>query len=239
MHYKTIFISDIHIGTIQCSAEKLNFFLKENTSDKLIIVGDALDIWAMKRGLYLPKEQVKLIKNIFKRAKTSEVIYILGNHEEYIRSIVPFEISGIKILDEYIHDGVNGKKYLVTHGDIFDGSLLAGWVIKLGDIGYTILVKSNIYVNKIRKLFGYVGHWSLSKFMKKHVKQAVTFINNFEDVATHEAKKRGYSGLILGHIHTAANKEINGIEYFNCGDCCESCTALVETTEGYFSILDF
>jgi len=239
-HYRSIFISDVHLGTKNCQAELLIDFLKKHSCDNLYLVGDIIDGWKLKRKFKWPSKHNLVIQQIINKSKNgSKVIYIPGNHDEFIRKWLHIDISfgSIEFHNDYVHVGVDGKKYLVTHGDLFDGiTRLAKWVSVLGDNAYEFLIDVNSLFNRIRHKLGF-GYWSLSKFLKHNVKKAVTFIFDFEQNIVTYCKKRHLNGIICGHIHTPAIKQIDDIIYMNDGDWVESCSALVEHEDGTFEII--
>jgi len=234
--YKSIFISDIHLGTTDCKATELIQFLKHNSCEKLYLVGDIIDGWKIQQNnLKWKKSHTNVIRQFLKIAKQkTEVIYIAGNHDEFLRPLIGLGISlgKISIYNQYDHIGIDGKRYLVTHGDLFDGiTSLAPWLSFLGDKSYDVILSLNTKFNWIRHKFGF-GYWSLSKYLKHKVKKAVDFIFQFEINLTDYCKKRNYDGVICGHIHNLEIKQINGIIYMNSGDFVESCSAIVENHDG-------
>lgn len=238
--YKSIFISDLHIGSKHCKSSLLSTFLKHNECETLYLVGDIIDGWKLKTGCNIPKDQVKLIQQLLKRIKKgTNVRYVVGNHDEFIRPFLKFNISieNLEIYNEFIHEGINGKKYLVTHGDLFDRiTKAAKWLCYLGDGAYTVALNINTLFNHLRAFFG-MPYWSLSKYLKHNVKNAVSFIFEYEHALASYCKKRKYDGVICGHIHTAEMKIIDEVEYMNTGDWVESCTAIVETYDGEFHLI--
>ncbi len=241
--YKSVFISDIHLGTRGCKAEYLDNFLSSVECDNLFLVGDILDFWAMSRGAtYFPQSHVDIIRRFLNKArKGTQVKYVIGNHDEMFRKYLDFlvgsDLGNIKIGDEFVHITADGRKLWITHGDLYDGVVrLHKWISHLGDIGYTLLISLNGYFNKVRKFFKR-PYWSLSAFVKHKVKRAVEFINSFEDAVAKQCKKMGYDGVVCGHIHHAEIKDIDGITYYNDGDWVESCTALVEHFDGRMEII--
>ena len=239
MHYKSIFISDIHLGTRGCQADALCAFLKENTCDNLFLVGDILDGWRLRKRWYFPQSHANVIRRILTAAKrNTKVYYILGNHDEGLRTFLKFDISfgRIKILNRYDYTAVNGKKYLVIHGDFFDVLMKdKKWLMHFGDTLYDSMIWFNIQFNRVRKLIG-MNYWSLSKWLKDNTKQAVKFINRYEEYVAEYCENKGYDGIICGHIHHAEIKKIGRIEYMNDGDWVESATALLEHLDGTFEI---
>lgn len=241
MKYRTIFISDVHLGTRDCKARELNEFLKNNTCDTLYLVGDIIDAWKIQQNKLKWKEShTEVFRRILKHSKKgTRVVYVAGNHDEFLRPMIKYAASfgNIEICNQATHLGVDGKKYLVTHGDLFDGiTRLAPWISFLGDKAYDFILSFNSRYNWVRHRMGF-GYWSLSKWLKHRVKKAVDFMFEFERTITSYASKRGFDGVICGHIHHAEIKEVNGIVYMNDGDWVESLTALVEHEDGKWEIV--
>lgn len=239
-HYRSIFISDVHLGAKACSAEALLDFLRSHSSEYLYLVGDIVDGWAMKRGIYFPQSHVNVLRKFLSRSNQGcRVIYLAGNHDEAIRTFLPLQLGTIELLDETIHETADGRRFLVIHGDQFDQVMqYAKWLAWLGDIGYTFLISMNRYVNWVRRRFG-LGYWSLSAYAKRKVKSASSFIDEFENAVSRSVRDRGVDGVICGHIHHPEIKQINGITYANDGDWCETRSALVEHHDGRLEILQF
>lgn len=240
MKYKTIFISDVHLGTRFAQTEKLIDFLKENESENLFLVGDIIDGWSIKRKLIWPQSHSDVIQKILRKARKGTNIYLItGNHDEFLRPFVPLILGdNLNISNEFDYTSISGKRYYVTHGDFFDSiTMTKKWLAILGDYGYDFLLYVNHVLNKIRRTFKINSQWSLSKYIKDNVKSSVNFINDFEKVLTNHAKHKNYDGIICGHIHKAEQRDINGIEYKNCGDWVESCTAIVEKHNGEFELI--
>lgn len=242
MHYKSIFISDIHLGSRGCQADALCSFLKSNTCENLYLVGDVIDGWQLQKRWYFPQSHANVIRRILTAAKRgTNVYYILGNHDEALRKFLQFdiEVGNIKLLDRIDYQAINGKNYLVIHGDFFDSLMVdKKWLMHIGDIAYNFMIWINVHFNKVRNLLG-LEYWSLSKWLKQNTKEALNFINNFEDHVSEYCKEEGYDGVICGHIHVAKIKNIGNIEYMNCGDWVESGTALVEHENGHFEIIEY
>jgi UDP-2,3-diacylglucosamine pyrophosphatase LpxH len=238
LSYKSIFISDVHLGSRGCRADALLDFLKKARSDNLFLIGDIIDLWAMSRKVYFPQDHVNVISKILKRSKEgAKVTYVVGNHDETFRDLIPFTFGDVEIVNEAIYSAIDGRSLLITHGDDYDQIVLhAKWVAKLGDIGYGLLLRSNRWINFIRNKLG-LDHWSLSNFVKSKVKSAANFIGGYEHAVAKAVKDRHLDGVICGHIHHAEIKEIDGITYMNDGDWVESCTALVEHHDGRFEII--
>ena len=240
--YKSIFVSDTHLGTEGCSAKELADFLKNNTSDRLYLVGDIIDGWQLSKKVYWPQEHSNVIRRILTAAKRGTKVYwIVGNHDEMLRSWFDFRLQfgRLRILNDYIHHGINGKKYLVTHGDIFDPLMNSGkFLMYFGDFLYTWLMKFNRCVNWVRRKLN-LKYWSLSAYLKSQVKETIDMLFKYKQTMVAYTKKKGYDGVICGHIHTPAIEVINGIEYMNDGDWVESLSALVETHEGEFKLVKY
>jgi UDP-2,3-diacylglucosamine pyrophosphatase LpxH len=236
--YRTIWISDIHLGTRGCNAHMLIDFLDSVDSDTLYLVGDIIDGWRLKKRFYWPAAHNDIVWRIMKRAKRgTRVIYIPGNHDEMFRQFSGISFGGVEIKRKALHETADGRKLLVLHGDEFDTIMLAHrWLAFVGDAAYTALMGLNRWVNAVRQWFD-LPYWSLSKMAKHKVKNAVAFISKFEEVVAHEAGARGVDGVVCGHIHNADIREIAGIEYYNDGDWVEGCTALVEHADGQMEVL--
>ena len=241
MKYKSIFISDVHLGSKGCKAELLCDFLKHNTSEHLYLVGDIVDGWRLRRKFYWPQSHTNVIRRILTAAKRdTKVTYVVGNHDEVLRGLLPYGIhfGNIDLVNQCRYKALNGKTYMVIHGDMFDGVLRTKlqWLYHLGDILYNILLSVNVVVAKIRSYFD-LPHWSLSQYLKNKTKEAVSYVNNFEELITNYCSKQKADGVICGHVHRAEIKTINNIDYMNDGDWVESCTALVENYDGSWEIV--
>lgn len=246
--YRSVFISDLHLGTDLCQHEKLLSFLKslenkEGTGyliENLFLNGDIIDMTNMNHKILWSKHRTVIKKFLRMADKKINIIYTIGNHDYYLRkelSDMSADLGGIKFCNEYIHTTVKGKKYLVVHGDIYDGAVRSmPWLYFVGDQAYTIANYINKVYNGIRKLFGY-EYWSLSAWLKKKVKNAVSYINNFEHIVVDSVMDRGVDGCILGHIHTPADKMIEDIHYLNSGTFCELTSCVVEHNDGRMEML--
>lgn len=240
-NYRSIFISDCHLGSRDCKAESLINFLKNNSCDTLYLVGDIIDGWKITQNKWKWKQShTNVIRRILGHAKKgTRVVYVAGNHDEFLRPMIPYDVTFglIEIHHQTEHVGADGKHYLVTHGDLFDGiTRLAPWISFLGDKAYDFVLSLNNKFNWVRRRFGF-GYWSLSRYLKGRVKKAVDFIFQFEKNLATYCKKRGFDGVICGHIHHAEIKIIDGVRYSNTGDWVESCTALCETHDGDWIII--
>jgi UDP-2,3-diacylglucosamine pyrophosphatase LpxH len=238
--YRTIWISDIHLGTPGCSADLLLDFLKSIECETLYLVGDIIDAWRLRKGWYWPPRHNDVVRRILKMAKHgTHVVYVPGNHDEVLRDYTGLAFGDVTVVSEAIHETADGRKLLVLHGDQFDGVVLyARWLAFLGDSAYALLLRSNLLVNWVRRRFG-LPYWSLAAHMKKRVKNAVQFISKFEEVVAHAAAERQVDGVVCGHIHSAEIRQFGDITYYNDGDWVESCTALVEHADGTIEIVDW
>lgn len=240
MKYKSIFVSDIHLGTRFAQAEQFLDFLKHNESENLIFVGDIIDGWAIKRKFKWLQSHSDVIQKVLKKARHgTKVYFITGNHDEFLRPFVPLIMGdNLEICNEMDYLGINEKRYLITHGDFFDSiTMTHRWLAIVGDIGYDFVLYVNYLINKISKKCGIKRYWSLSKYVKDNVKSSVSFITDFEEVLANHAKRKEYDGVICGHIHKAEKKLIDEIEYLNCGDWVENCSAVVENFDGTFELI--
>ena len=233
LRFRTIWISDVHLGTTGCQAQRLLEFLRATESETLYLVGDIIDGWQLKRRWYWEQSHNNVVQTVLKKAKKgTNVIFVPGNHDEVVRQFIDLDFGGIKIRDELIHTTANGKRMLVIHGDRFDGVIAcAKWLAYVGDNLYTMILKFNQWFNSWRARAG-LPYWSLSQYLKGKVKNAVNYITSFEDALAAEAHKKGLDGVICGHIHKPEIRDINGIKYCNDGDWVESLSALVEDPSG-------
>jgi UDP-2,3-diacylglucosamine pyrophosphatase LpxH len=239
---RAIFLSDIHLGTRACQADRLLEFLKAYDSDYLFLVGDILDLWSMQqRGVHWPAAQNTVLQKILKRARHhAQVIFIPGNHDEAAREHVGTSFGNIRVLMDYVHTAADGRRYLLLHGDEFDQvTRYHRWIAILGDSAYTALVRLNAYLSWVRRTLGIPGYWSLAGYAKRKVKRAVSFVFDFEQSVARHARERGLDGVICGHIHAATIRELDGIRYLNCGDWVDSCTAIVEHADGRMELVQW
>ncbi|WP_417822172.1 UDP-2,3-diacylglucosamine diphosphatase [Terasakiella sp.] len=236
--YRSIFISDIHLGTAGCKADYLLDFLKQTESENLYLVGDIVDGWRLRRSWYWPQSHNDVVQKILRKArKGTNVVFIPGNHDAFVRPYVEHDFGDIQVHDEMVHETADGKKLLVIHGDEFDVVVkYAKWLAVLGDGAYGVALKVNDYFNWVRAKFGY-GYWSLSAYLKFKVKNAVQFIADFETALAEVARKRDIDGIVCGHIHHPEIRDIDGVLYCNDGDWVESCSALVEHADGRLEII--
>jgi UDP-2,3-diacylglucosamine pyrophosphatase LpxH len=237
-HYRAIFISDTHLGTRGCKAEYLLDFLRHHESDRLYLVGDVIDGWAMRKGLFWPQSHNDVVQKVLRKArKGTQVVFVPGNHDEFGRQFVGLDFGGVAIREDAVHTLVDGRRLWVVHGDFADGVIKhAKWLAHVGDTMYEFTLWLNRHLNRWRVRLGF-GYWSLSQYLKHRVKNAVGFIFSFEEVLAREARRRGYDGVVCGHIHRAEIRQVSGILYCNDGDWVESLTAIAETHQGELQIL--
>ncbi len=236
--YRAVFISDTHLGTRAARVDLLLDFLKTVRCEQLYLVGDIIDGWQLKRNWFWDTTHNDVIRRVLKMAKHGvKVTYVPGNHDEGLRGFEGHDLAGVSLEPELVYEGASGKRFWVLHGDQFDGVVkYAKWLAHVGDRAYSLLLRLNTHFNRVRHLFGY-DYWSLSAYLKHKVKNAVEYIGKFEEAVAMEAKRRGVDGVICGHIHHAECRDFGGTIYMNDGDWVESCTALVEHSDGRFEIL--
>ena len=237
---RTVWISDIHLGTRGCNAAMLLDFLASIECETLYLVGDIVDGWRLKKGWYWPDAHNEVIRRVLKMAhRGTRVVLIAGNHDEMLRPYAGMSFGGVELALEAIHTTADGRRLLVTHGDGFDGVVLyARWLAFLGDKAYEFLLRANRWFNLLRRQFK-LPYWSLSAYLKKRVKNAVQFVCDFEEAVAHAAREQGVDGVVCGHIHCAEIRQIGDVTYYNDGDWVESCTALVEDHQGAIAIVDW
>lgn len=236
--FRALFLSDVHLGTKGCQAELLLEFLRHHDADTIYLVGDIVDGWRLKQTWYWPQSHNDVVQKLLRKArKGSRVIYIPGNHDEFLRKYYGSHFGGVEVVETAIHEGADGRRYLVIHGDFFDMVVRhAKWLALLGDWAYETALMLNTHLNAVRRHLG-LSYWSLSAWAKLRVKNAVNFIGRFEDTLSAEAAKHKVDGVICGHIHHAAMHEMNGVAYINTGDWVESCTAIAEHADGRLELI--
>jgi UDP-2,3-diacylglucosamine pyrophosphatase LpxH len=239
-NFRTLFISDVHLGARGCQAELLLDFLRYHDADTIYLVGDIVDGWQLRAGWYWPQAHNDVVQKFLRKArKGARIIYVPGNHDEFLRDYYGTHFGGIEVAERAFHQGADGRRYLVIHGDHFDLVVTqARWLAHLGDHAYEFAILANRLFNVVRQRFGF-GYWSLSQWAKQKVKNAVNYIGEFEKSLELEAKRNGADGVICGHIHHAAIHDKFGIRYVNCGDWVESCTAIAEHPDGRFEIVSW
>jgi UDP-2,3-diacylglucosamine pyrophosphatase LpxH len=238
--YRTLWISDLHLGTPGCQARALLDFLRHTECETLFLVGDNIDGWQLRRQWYWPQAHNDVIQKLLRKArKGTRVIFIPGNHDEFARKYLQHDFGGIEVAEDWMHQTADGRVLWVMHGDLFDGVIqCAKWLAYLGDALYEFTLKLNRHLNVWRARIG-LPYWSLSKYLKAKVKRAVSYVGDFEAAVAREARRRGAHGVVCGHIHHAELREIDGIVYANDGDWVESLTALAEHADGRLEIVEW
>ncbi|MBA3597705.1 MAG: UDP-2,3-diacylglucosamine diphosphatase [Methylibium sp.] len=236
---RTIWISDVHLGTPGCQAPALLDFLRSIECQTLYLVGDIVDGWQLRRSWYWPQSHNDVVQKLLRKArKGTRVVFVPGNHDEFARRYVSHNFGGVDVVEDCVHVLADGRRLWVTHGDLFDGVIQrAKWLAHVGDSAYEFSLKLNRWLNVLRARTGR-PYWSLSGYLKSKVKRAVSYVGDFEAAVAREARKRGVQGVVCGHIHHAEMRDIDGILYCNDGDWVESLTALVEHLDGRLEILD-
>ncbi|MCG2634483.1 MAG: UDP-2,3-diacylglucosamine diphosphatase [Gammaproteobacteria bacterium] len=235
---RTLWLSDIHLGFNGCRADDLLDFLHSVECERIYLVGDIVDLWAMRKGLHWPQSHNNVVRTLLGLAKHgTRVVFVPGNHDELIRDFSGNRFGRIRIDNRPIHDTADGRRFLVTHGDEFDSVVQCSRLVAVaGSHAYEFLLKVNRIFNRIRSYFGR-PYWSLSAYLKHKVKNAVNFISQYESILANEARKEGVDGVICGHIHRAEITDLDGITYVNCGDWVESCTAIIEDHNGKMELI--
>ncbi len=238
---RSVFISDVHLGTLACRADLLIDFLREHPAEHLYLVGDIIDFWAMKRGVHWNQHQNTVVQKVLRRARNGEkVTFIPGNHDEALREHIGTDFGDIQVLRTAEHTCADGKRYLLMHGDEFDAvTKHYRWVAVLGDVAYNVLVRANLILAWFRRKLGIAGYWSLAGYAKRQVKTALSFSSSFEETVLKYAVKRGFDGVICGHIHWAKIRDIGNAKYVNCGDWVDSCTGIVEHFDGRLELIQW
>jgi UDP-2,3-diacylglucosamine pyrophosphatase LpxH len=236
--YRSVFVSDIHLGTAGCQATALLDFLKVSSCAHLYLVGDIVDGWQLRKRWFWPQAHNDVVQKLLRRSrKGCKVIFIAGNHDEFARGFIGHQFGGIEVCDEAVHTTADGRQLWVTHGDHFDGVIqCAKWLAYLGDTLYEFTLRLNRHLNRMRMRLG-LPYWSLSAYLKHKVKKALNYVTDFEVAVAAEARSRGHHGVVCGHIHRAEMRMIEGTLYCNDGDWVESRTALVEHWDGRLEIL--
>jgi UDP-2,3-diacylglucosamine pyrophosphatase LpxH len=236
--FRSLFISDVHLGARGCQADKLLDFLRWHEADTIYLVGDIVDGWALRSGWFWPQSHNDVVQKLLRQARKGvRIIYVPGNHDEFLRDYYGTHFGGIEVSETHLHEGPDGRRYLVIHGDLFDLVVTqARWLALLGGKAYDWAIVANRLFNGLRRRLGF-PYWSLSQWMKLKVKNAVNYIGDFEKALVAEAQRHEVDGVICGHIHHAAIHEDFEVRYLNCGDWVESCTAIAEHHDGRFEIL--
>jgi len=239
LRVRSIFLSDIHLGTRACQADHLLAFLRAHETEHIYLLGDIVDFWSLSREVHWPAPHNTFVQKMLKRARHGvRVVFVPGNHDEALREYAGSEFGAIHVQREGMHVAADGRRYLLIHGDEFDQiTRYHRWLALLGDAAYTLLVRTNILLSWVRRKLGKPGYWSLAGYAKRKVKGALDFIYGFEASIAHHARQRGMDGVICGHIHSAACKDIDGVRYINCGDWVDSCTAVLEHLDGRIELV--
>lgn len=239
LSYRTIFLSDTHLGFAGVKAEELSAFLKHARCERLYLVGDVIDLWALKQKWHWPVMHNQVVRRVLKMAKKGvHVVYVPGNHDDALRSYLGIDVGGVRLAKQAVHRTAAGKSLLVTHGDEYDVVVQNSRLLSLlGTWAYDRLLTVNRVVNFARRLVG-LGHWSFASAIKAKVKGACTFMSNYERALLGEARRRGLDGVVCGHVHRAELREVDGLTYANCGDWIERASALVEHEDGRLEVVD-
>ncbi len=240
LHVRSVWISDLHLGTPGCRATELLDFLRRVECRNLFLVGDIVDGWQLRRSWYWPQAHNDVVQKLLRKArKGTRVVFVPGNHDEFARRYIGHSFGGIEVVDDWVHVTADGRRLWITHGDLFDGVVqCAKWLAHVGDRLYEITLRLNRHLNSLRARAG-LPYWSLSRYLKHRVKRAVSYIGDFEAAIAREARRRGVDGVVCGHIHHAELRDIEGLLYANDGDWVESLTALVEHGDGRLELIDW
>ena len=238
--FRTLFISDLHLGTRGAQAEALLEFLRSHEADTIYLVGDIVDGWRLRSSWYWPQAHNDVVQKLLRQGrKGTRIVYVPGNHDEFLREFCGFFFGGIEVRDSIVHEAADGRRYLVIHGDAYDLVVRhARWLALLGDWAYVAALALSIRINFVRRKLGFT-YWSLSAWAKARVKNAVNYIGNFEETLAADAARHNVEGVICGHIHSATIRDFDGFTYINTGDWVESCTALVEHENGHMELINW
>jgi UDP-2,3-diacylglucosamine pyrophosphatase LpxH len=234
---RSVFVSDVHLGSRDCRAKELLSFLESIEADYLFLVGDIVDFWSLRRSFYWPEAHNEVLRAILAMAKEgTKVVYVPGNHDENIREFCGSLFGNVSIRRRYVHSTADGREFLVMHGDEFDSAVKCSrWLARFGATAYEVMMRINRSVNACRRACG-LPHWSFAAYLKLRLANAVRYVEAFEHAAAQAALSRNLDGIVCGHIHRPGLRQIDGVLYCNDGDWVESCTALVELLNGELSI---
>ncbi|MBN9081249.1 MAG: UDP-2,3-diacylglucosamine hydrolase [Rhizobiales bacterium 62-17] len=237
-HVRTLFLSDVHLGTRGCQAAVLLDFLKVYEADTIYLVGDIVDGWRLRQSWYWPQSHNDVVQKLLRKVrKGTRVIYIPGNHDEFFRDYVGSNFGGIEVEEEAIHRCADGRSMFILHGDKFDTVVRnVRWLALLGDWAYDFAIWLNGHIARVRRHFG-LPYWSFSQWSKDKVKRAVSFISAFEQAVVTDARRHGVDMVLCGHIHKPTMRTIDGVLYINTGDWVESCSAVVENADGRLELI--
>lgn len=236
---RSLFLSDIHLGTRACRADALLTLLRDYECEYLFLLGDIVDFWAMSRTVHWPPAHNTVVQKVLRKARHgTQVVFIPGNHDEALREYVGQAFGDILLKREHVHLAADGKRYLLIHGDEYDPiTAYHRWASVLGDLSYTVLIHVNRALSLVRRKLGIAGHWSLADYAKRNVLRAVAFIGDFEQAIARTARGRGLDGVVCGHIHTPVIRHVDGVDYLNCGDWVDSCSAILEHADGRMELI--
>jgi UDP-2,3-diacylglucosamine pyrophosphatase LpxH len=236
---RTLFLSDIHLGSRACQAERLLALLKEIDCETIFLLGDIVDFWSLKRGVHWPASHNTVVQKLLRRARHRvRIFYIPGNHDEALRDYLDSSFGNIHVIDDHVHVAADGRRYALLHGDRYDQvTTCARWLSTLGDLAYNLLVDLNRTVSWARRKLRVSGHWSLADYAKRNLQGAARFISAFERAVARHGSALQVDGVICGHIHTPAIKRLENVLYLNCGDWVDSCTAIVEHLDGQMELV--
>ena len=239
-HFRSLFLSDVHLGTRGCQARPLLEFLRVHDAETIYLVGDIVDGWSLKRNWYWPREHNDVVRHLLRKGRNgARIICLPGNHDEFLRNHIGTRFGGVEVHEDFVHETASGEKFLVIHGDQFDiVALHAKWLAYAGDRAYAAALRVNGLLNVIRRRFG-LSYWSFSAWAKFKVKNAVNFLGRYQQTLIDEAERRGVDGVICGHIHHPRLDAAGPVKYVNTGDWVESCTAIVEHWDGGFEIIEW
>lgn len=236
---RTLFLSDIHLGSRACQAERLLSFLKQYEGHRIFLLGDIVDFWALRRGIYWPESHNTVVQKLLRQARHGvDIVYIPGNHDEALNDYFDSSFGNVRVKKDHVHVAADGKRYALLHGDRYDQvTACARWLSLLGDMSYNLLVDLNRSLSWVRRRLGLAGHWSLADYAKRNLQGAARYISGFELALARHGKALQVDGVICGHIHTPVIKRIDGVIYLNCGDWVDSCTAIVEHLDGTMELV--
>jgi UDP-2,3-diacylglucosamine pyrophosphatase LpxH len=236
---RALFLSDIHLGSRACQAERLLSFLKQYECRTIFLLGDIVDFWALKRAVYWPEAHNTVVQKLLRLARHGvDIVYIPGNHDEALKKYFDTSFGNVRLKKDYVHVAADGKRYALLHGDQYDQvTTYARWLSVLGDASYNVLVDLNRVLSWVRRRFKLAGHWSLADYAKRNIQGAASFISGFEVAVARHGKALAVNGVICGHIHTPVIKQLDGVVYLNCGDWVDSCTAIVEHVDGTMELV--
>ena len=236
---RALFLSDIHLGSRACQAERLLAFLKEYECQMIFLLGDIVDFWSLRRGVYWPASHNTVVQKLLRQARHSvKILYIPGNHDEALRGYLDSSFGNIRVKRDHVHSAADGKRYALLHGDEYDQvATCSRWLSALGDAGYNFLIASGWVLSAMRRKLGIGGHWSLADYAKRNLQGAARFVSAFERAVARHGCALEVDGVICGHIHTPAIKQLEKVLYLNCGDWVDNCTAIVEHLDGRMELV--